>query len=297
MLSARASIGPGMKTAFVAEYLSLAVPRGTVDRRTGTVRNVRVIGKRSRNQRKYPPEVTARHVAMFGVGVNVGHHFDPRTGLPTEVPPTDRFGRLENPRVHAEGVNADLRFNPEHAFAKPFCWACENNPALYAFSVLQRVKWRPGKDADGDVVAEAILEVASVDIVTDGGTTSTIFESFTREGKGSMFPTDPKALAAQFESAGQLAGFLTDFLAALTFPAKDLEVVKAILANWTPTGGSGGGNPELTDAIDATQDGTAESRQFVRRLVDGAPFVAETPRRPPIEPGASVAALVAGYRG
>lgn len=112
------------------------------------------------------------------------------------------------------------------------------------------------------------------------------------------FPTDPKKLAGQFTSAGQLAGFLTDLLGAVSFSAAELEPVKSILANWTPGTGSGA-SPELQAAIDTangTEAATAESRQRIKTLVGG--YIPEGWTSPvAVEPTRSVADLVADFRG
>jgi hypothetical protein len=290
-----------MNTYFVAERLQLSVPTGAVDRRNNTVRGIRVVGPRSRNGRKYPPHVTAKHIALFSAPCNIGHHYDPRTMVPIEVPPDKKFGRVVNPRVQGDGINGDLKYNPEHAFAKPFLWACENDPSEYSFSVLQRVKWKQGRDADGDLVAESILEVASIDIVTDGGTNTTVFESlnkrFVREG-ATMIP-DVNPIVSQLETPGLAVGFLADFFKALAgkFDADELDMIKtaagSLITGMSAPADTGTGD-KITDAVGAMmdQDMTAESRRFVSALVDSAPFES---RRPPIEPARSVADLVAGF--
>lgn len=276
-----------MGKAFVCERFALSAPAGSVDRAAGVVRNVRVIGPRSRNGRKYPPAVTARHAALFdGAAVNLGHHFEARTGLPAEVPPQARFGRLANPRAANGGVVADLMFNPKHPFAESFAWAVTNAPEMYSFSALQRVRWQKARDADGDQVAEAILEVSSVDLVCDGATTSSVFESFTREANGSMFPVDPAEVAKKLTGPGMTIGFVVDLLNAVDLDDAGWALVLNALAGFTPPGATAtatAANPALDAAIDGA---AAESRRrvgatSVKDLVSGF--------------GSELAGLVNGY--
>lgn len=161
-------------SAAIRAHLSF-VPPGAVDRAAGVVRGVRVLGPRGRKGYKYPPAVTARYAHLYAVPVAVGHHTDPTTGAPLEVPDGDRFGRLLNPRPHAGGVNADLHIDLGHPLAERFLWAAENEPWRYSLSALHKVALLPDLDADGDWVAERVLGVQSVDVVERGDATSTLF--------------------------------------------------------------------------------------------------------------------------
>jgi hypothetical protein len=68
-------------------------------------------------------------------------------------------------------------------------------------------------DADGDRVAESILDVISVDVVTDGGVTASVFES-ALPGVGAV--PDAAALAAELGTGAKLRTFILDLLAATT---------------------------------------------------------------------------------
>lgn len=199
---------------FVAERFAFGKP-ASVDREKGIVRGVRIVNVESKNDRVYPEPVLRRDGPKIysGLPVNVGHHYDPQTMMPVEVPPQNRFGRLSEAVTYTDGgLNAEyLQFNPKHPFAEPFLWACENDPTLYSFSPLHRVKWQPDRDAKRRLVAEALLEGASVDIVSDGGTTSTIFES--RNWTLEMAAPDAQKIADSLESDGAWLAFLTDLFA------------------------------------------------------------------------------------
>lgn len=208
------------QTAYVSEALAFSAPE-SIDREKGIVRGVRVLNTTSRNNRAYPEPVLRAAVDKYAARCNLGHHRHPVTGVPVEAPPEKRFGRHANPRVVAGGVSTDFHFNPEHPYAKPFLWAAENDPGSVCFSPLHNCEW--AVEAGGRRTARAILEVASVDLVTDGGTTSGVFESYTAEAAMAA-AADPKAIAGSLETPGAWLAFLTDLFAemkGLDQPTKD----------------------------------------------------------------------------
>jgi hypothetical protein len=255
-------------TSYVAERFSVTIPAGSkVDRERGVVEGVRVVGPVSKNGRKYPGAVLAAAAGKFAAPVNVGHHFHPETFLPLPVPPADRFGRVEATAPNADGVNGRLRFNPKHPFAEPFAWACENDPGQFSFSPLMEVRWKAGRDgrpeldADGDRVAEEIVGVASVDIVSDGGTTATIFES--RYVMEAAMGADAKAVAKGLETPGATLDFLTQLFAELDLTGYEQAMKDAIMA--AVTSAMAGKAPEVpADGADAAL--AAPALEFLRRV-------------------------------
>lgn len=201
---------------FVRESLgALARPSGRIDREKGVVYGVRVVNPESGNGRYYPPAVLKRDKAAYeGRAVYWGHRKNPLDA----DDPTHKFGRLVNVReADGGGLQADLHFNPEHPQAKPFLWACEHNPSLYSLSHHARIGWERAKDGQGRKVAGTIAEVASVDIVSEGGTTGGVFESLADialNGPPPMNPKDPQTIAALVAGLPDPAA-LSDFLAAL----------------------------------------------------------------------------------
>jgi hypothetical protein len=263
---------PG-RVSYTAERLALALAPGTtVDREKGVISGVRVVGPSSRNGRKYPPAVLAQSAALFAAPVNVGHHFHPETFLPLPVPPEQRFGRIEAPRPAADGVSADLRFNPRHPFADPFCWAAEHDPKQFSFSPLMKVRWAKDADADGDRVAESILEVASVDIVSDGGTTSTIFESaYVTEAKA--MAADAASIAGELETPGAILDFVTTLFAELK--SKDIpQPMRDAILTAVTSALAGGPDEAPADATDPAA--VAPALEFLRRLGKRGRWAAET---------------------
>jgi hypothetical protein len=253
----------GAAIAFVAERFSFGRPV-SIDREKGIVRGVRVLNAESRNDRVYPESVLRDCLKVYAnLPVNVGHHYDPATMLPREVPPSDRFGRLgPNPVIESGGITSDyLQFNPEHPFAKPFLWACENQPDLYSFSPLHRVKWARQRDGKNRLVAESILEAASADIVSDGGTTSTIFES--RQWVSEMTP-DPEAIASSLETDGAVIAFLTDLFAKLKVSSQSTKDTITSLVTSAMSGNTDAAAAGAGDGADAAA--AAPAMEALRRL-------------------------------
>lgn len=250
------------RIGFVAEFATGAV----VDRANSIVRGVRLCGPTSRNGRAYPVAVLQKAARLYeGAPCNIGHHVNEATGQPLEVPPEDRFGRFTNVRVQNGGLHADLKFNAEHRFAKQFLWAVEHDPKQFSFSHLARVKWHTKRDEQGRLVAEEILEVASIDVVSDAGTNSSVFESKQpNSGATSMYPADPKELAAQFETVGAAGGWLMDFLKALgeQFDASEMDMLNTIassaLASASTSTASNAPDPLARGMADPLADTSAE---------------------------------------
>lgn len=209
---------------YVTERLgALAKPSGTIDREKGIVHGVRIVNVESGNGRRYPAAVLRACVAAYeGRGVNVGHRKNPHDF----DDPVIKFGQLRNVRTVVEGgLEADLHLNPKHSFAEPFLWACENSPSLYALSHHAMVKWANKPAADGARVAESILGVASVDIVSVGGTTSGVFESDQPGAK----TVDPKEIAASLADQAAVETFLKDLLAALPQSVNAMAALEAVM--------------------------------------------------------------------
>lgn len=263
-------IGANMaQPQFVAERFVFGKP-ASIDREKGIVRGVRVLNAESRNDRVYPEPVLRAALKLYAnLPVNVGHHYNPATMLPVEVPPPDRFGRLgPEPVIESGGITADyLQFNPKHPFAEQFLWACEHQPDLYSFSPLHRVKWAQKRDGKDRLVAESILEAASADIVSDGGTTSTIFESRTKWA--AEMALDPEKIVGELESDGAIIAFLTDLFAKLK-PSS--QATKDMIVSLVGAAMSGATEPPA-DSADAAA--AAPAMESLRRMGKVGKWAAE----------------------
>jgi hypothetical protein len=154
---------------------------GRIDRDAGLIRDVKIIGRFSENNREYTDKSLREAVSKYeGVRVNIDHRIPGRsTAGAREL--ADHFGRLVN--VHEslsnsnredDGLFGDLEFLKSHALAERVCETAERMPKLIGLS----------HDADGDVVSrggkvfvESIASVRSVDLVTTPATTKGLFEA------------------------------------------------------------------------------------------------------------------------
>ena len=144
-----------------------------VDRPSGVIRGVKVLGFESRNGRTYLPEALAQAVRLYeDAKVNVNHPKGNPAG-PRDY--QDRIGAIRNVAVRpGEGLFADFHFNPKHALAEQLAWDAEHAPENVGFS--HNVEARTARRGDR-VVVEAITRVQSVDLVADPATTRGLFES------------------------------------------------------------------------------------------------------------------------
>jgi hypothetical protein len=144
-----------------------------VDRPSGVIRGVKVLGFESRNGRTYLPEALQQAARLYEEAkVNVNHPKGSPTG-PRDY--QDRIGTIRNVTVRPEeGMFGDFHFNPKHALAEQLLWDAEHAPENVGFS--HNVEARVARRGDR-VVVEAITRVQSVDLVADPATTSGLFES------------------------------------------------------------------------------------------------------------------------
>jgi len=155
-----------IREAITCEGLSL-----NVDREASMIRGVKVLGLKSKNGREYLPEAIRGAVSLYeGAKVNIDHGADPRQRRSYG----ERLGRLVGVREQADGLYADLHFNPKHALAEQLLWDAENAPGNLGLShnAEGRIVRRGSKS-----VIEQIFSVRSVDLVADPASTAGLFES------------------------------------------------------------------------------------------------------------------------
>lgn len=149
-----------------------------VDRESGVIHGVKVLGSKSRNGRIYDDEAIRKAVPMYeGAVVNLNHQrFKP--GEPMQDRPIqDRWGVLKNVRYFEGSVFADLHYIKSHPMTEQLIEAAERFPDTFGLS----------HDAAGDErlvngerrVVE-VFDVRSVDVVADPATNDGLFESHQR---------------------------------------------------------------------------------------------------------------------
>jgi hypothetical protein len=98
-----------------------------VDRTSGVIRGVKVLGLASRNARRYLPAALARAMNLYeGAKVHVNH---PKGSAHAPRDYQERIGALRNVEFRdGEGLFGDLHFNPGHALAEQLAWDAEHAP-------------------------------------------------------------------------------------------------------------------------------------------------------------------------
>jgi hypothetical protein len=163
---------PAIVEERLAEYCDSRGQAMRVDRAAGVIRGVKILGLSSRNGRTYRPGALREASALYeGAKVNVNH---PKGSPAAPRDYQDRLGSVRGVTWReAEGLFADLHFNPRHPLAEQLSWDAEHAPENVGFShnVLARTS-----RAQGETVVEAILSVQSVDLVADPATTRGLYE-------------------------------------------------------------------------------------------------------------------------
>jgi hypothetical protein len=162
-----------MESEVILEYADSRGARLRVNRQTGVISGVKVLGQESRNGRFYPPRTLRSAAPLYeGSKVNVNH---PKgsPGGPRDY--QDRMGMIRGVRLGEgdSGLYADLHANPAHALFEQLCWDAEHAPENVGFSHNVEAKT---SHKGGKTVVEEIVKVQSVDLVADPATTRGLFE-------------------------------------------------------------------------------------------------------------------------
>lgn len=140
-----------------------------IDKESGIVHGVKVLGFVSSNGRRYKREALERALPLYeNVGVNIDHEDANKRRV------KDGFGRLSNVRLAEDGVYGDVSYLKAHDFASTFVEAAERMPELLGMSHVADGKL--SRD-NGEELVEDIVTVESVDIVRRPATTKSLFES------------------------------------------------------------------------------------------------------------------------
>lgn len=167
-----------------------------VDRERGIVYGVKVLGRESPNTHGKPVDGTRyeREAIRSALPIIEGrrvyaNHRTPRNST-ADRRIEDRLGKLVAAREDGGEAYADLHLVRTHPLAESILWAAEHMPDAYCLSI----------DADGHgeiknrrLVIDRILEIRSVDVVAEGGTTTSLSES--KKGKA-MSKTLKESLVA-----------------------------------------------------------------------------------------------------
>lgn len=156
-------------------------PPSRVDHAAGVIYGVKILGWESPNRHGIEgvdgtvyDRAAVQEALQKYEGARVNKNHPPRDKSGQERSVGDRIGWLENVRVLEGGLFGDLHLLMKDDDAAKILEAAEKNPALFGLSHNALGKW---EIRNGKAVIVEIPEVRSVDIVTEGGTTRSLFES------------------------------------------------------------------------------------------------------------------------
>lgn len=129
------------------------------------LKNVKLIGVKSENNRKYPIEVLKEAKDLYhDVPVYLGHE---KTGRNRNY--SERIGVIKAPYLKETGLYGELHLNPFHPSANSIQWDYEHNSRRVGLS----------HDAEGvtkNGVVTSLKSIRSIDLVTEPATCETLKE-------------------------------------------------------------------------------------------------------------------------
>jgi hypothetical protein len=159
-------------TEILQEFVDSGSQRLGVDRKSGVIRGVKLLGLTSRNGRRYRETALSEAASLYeGAKVNInhpkGHPLSPRDYQ-------DRLGVIRGVQFRpGEGLFGDLHFNPKHNLSEQLMWDAEH--ASQNVGLSHNVLARTSRQGDQTEV-EAITKVQSIDLVADPASTRGLFE-------------------------------------------------------------------------------------------------------------------------
>ena len=144
-----------------------------VDRDTGVIHRIKILGWDSRNGRRYLPEAVGQKLALYeGAKAYSNHPAKATDTRDTE----DLLGIWHNPVMETDGVYANLHYLKSHPLCERLCEDAERGLGLFAAS--HNADGRGLEDKAGVLVITEILKVRSVDLVTDAATVTNLRENY-----------------------------------------------------------------------------------------------------------------------
>lgn len=144
-----------------------------IDRDSGVIRDVRILGAESRNGRRYTEQAMRGAVSMYeGCDVHIDHRLSdksPERGL------WEAFGVLRNVRYieSDKSLRGDLHYLKTHEAADKILERIERWPDTIG---LSHEAYGDSRREGSTLIIDRITEVKSVDLVRDPATNKTLFE-------------------------------------------------------------------------------------------------------------------------
>ena len=150
-----------------------------VDRESGIIRNVKIIGQHSANRRRYTEAALRNAVDLYeGVRVFVNHPTESERGEDRKF--EKWAGVLRNVRYREGALFGDLHLRKTTSMFAEICEAAESFPSAFGLSHIANGDSHVDRESGTEII-EAITEVDSVDIVCRPAATAGLFESVTSD--------------------------------------------------------------------------------------------------------------------
>lgn len=161
-----------MSRRSIVEFVSNEGQPLSVDRESGVIRNVKILGLESKNGNRYTTSAIRKAVPMYeGKSVYVDHPEKSKTAVPRSL--RDKVGQIRGVKVQEDGLFADFHYNPKHELAEQIVWDATNAPNTFGFS---HNALGDGRNDGGKFLVEEIKQVRSVDLVSEPATTKGLYE-------------------------------------------------------------------------------------------------------------------------
>lgn len=145
-------------------------PDFAADREHAVIRDVRILGAKSRNGRTYSDAALTQAVGLYeGVVVNIDHEFSPG-----DRRVADGWGELRGVYRKGDAVHGDLHYLKAHPLTEMILERAERFPDKIGLSHDAQGEM---EDQRGELVVAELTKVRSVDVVANPATNTSLFES------------------------------------------------------------------------------------------------------------------------
>lgn len=204
---------PKYQSQSLVEALDLTASQ--VDRESGVIRNVKLLGLVSKNGREYLREACSKALNLYeGVPVNIDHQRKQDAGEARSY--RDRIGYVSSPSLREDGVYGDININRGVAEYDQIMEDAEKRTPGVGMSHESMGRIR----RDGNrVIVEAITKVKSVDLVSGPATTSSLFEA--ENISNELQTQEDETMDLKDLTLDQLKEGRTDLIEAIVSPVKE----------------------------------------------------------------------------
>ena len=164
------------KTWKLFEAVDWPTGADNVDEQAGIIKNVKILGRRSKNNRRYSDAAMDDATQIYeGLRVNVDH--PDKKNRAADRPVKSRLGKFKNVQKRPDGVYGELHYLRSNPVAPMLVEACTRPGMSDVMGFSHNATVYGYKDENGCLDVESIPAAKSIDLVADPATTDGIFES------------------------------------------------------------------------------------------------------------------------